>query len=788
YPSFSKAHSKESLGPSHPRVSPYTPDPTDIAAGTPSKSRTVSPGVPNAARGAAAAPPSPPLTADEQDLRRSRSGGSTTKSTRGHRSEKESGRRSLDDRSRPQKKEGPKAATSKSSLRQTTNVDEGSQASGATRSSLPSTVGRNPTLSTGEPQHASTVTQSTTDSDATSVAPGHKRTPKIPAATSNRASTPTSVVDSSPRTPTYSQPVFSNPEASQKGTPMVEIFTSPAASRAGTADSYAGNTMAPPPPPPPPPPPVMMPADVPRVDYLLQNGGLPHIVPRNLVAAVQPSAQPSPYSLSSPSSKPPAINAVRNIFAPFQGLLDDYSQVMAKSGSIAVATGYRSVARRLLDRLEAVFARNISSETCRCVTCRMGPQQDTSTEEDTGLSWGEILEYVSGRRELPPWPPFALAVDSGLGISGMEAPMQKLDVDVPEEYRDHYIRQSKKTKQAVQTWLSSQPEDPTSPPQEVDDETLTFAMLTHLEPERRPLFTALLRGMTTLPASRAPTPLNAPKPEMLAKTALALQRLYRLAKPPRDPECTMYLLNNPSLHGVLATMAAVSSGEWEILVSGRFDGFLWSGAEVPNGMASPSPRGPSRGPSATPLSRTTTPFGAGGAPSRGATPFSPQRFGTPGFQTAASSFGAPVQMDEEVEIATLAEVEREIYLGMEALEDAFEALHCKAEATRRALRERSAGLAMAAQTRRGSAADGIEVRLGTPASGIGGWNGDGWEMETDDGLDDARSELAPDDSASNISYNRRRKKGRRTERRTPAPVEEEDESDLTEDAVRNGKR
>ncbi|KAL8823367.1 MAG: hypothetical protein Q9170_008366, partial [Blastenia crenularia] len=122
------------------------------------------------------------------------------------------------------------------------------------------------------------------------------------------------------------------------------------------------------------------------------------------------------------------------------------------------------------------------------------------------------------------------------------------------------------------------------------------------------------------------------------------------------------------------------------------------------------------------------------------------------------------------EIATLAEIEREIYLGMEALEDAFEALHGKAETVRIALRQRGAGLAMANQMRRGNVGGGnnLDARLGTPA-------GVGWESETDDGLGDEGSELAPDDSASNVSRSRRRRPGRRHERRTPAMVEEEDE-------------
>lgn len=505
-------------------------------------------------------------------------------------------------------------------------------------------------------------------------------------------------------------------------------------------------------------------------------------------------------------NKPPATSpSVNSIFAPLNTVLDSYNQVMSKDGSIAVATGYRSVARRLLDRLEAVFARNISSETCPCIMCKSAPQSPLSPREDNGVSWGEILEYVAGRRELPAWPPFSISstTSNGLGISGAE-PMQKLDIDVPEEYREHYIRQSKKTKTAVQSWLAAQPDFPSSPPQEADDETLTFAILTHLDPEKRPLYHALLRGLSNLPTSRAPTPLNGAKGEMIPKTALALQRLYRLEKLPRDAESTIYLLNNPQMHAVLATISAVVPSEWEILISGRFDGFLWSGAEStgPTPAGTPSPllaRNASRG---LP-SRTTTPAGqfpgpglaqtprwptpASGAPSRGPTPAQSTASAT---SQTPSHFGAPVQLDEDTEIAALADVEREIYLGMEALEDAFEALHNKAETVRTALRARSAGLAAAAQARRGPSASGIEVRLGTPASqasssgAFEGYDSIAGAESVVDFLNDGMSELAPDDSASNVGYRdrRRHRDGResRKQRRTPAPVEEEDDGSATD--------
>ena len=336
--------------------------------------------------------------------------------------------------------------------------------------------------------------------------------------------------------------------------------------------------------------------------------------------------------------------------------------------------------------------------------------------------------------------------------------MQKMDIDVPEEYREHYFRQSRKTKNAVDKWLGEQSGQATSAPDAVDDDTLTFAMLTHLGPEQRSLFCSLL-GVTSI--SPGPNPdgqQSRLRPYALTSSALAIQRLYRLTSLPRDPETAIYMLNNPGIHHVLATLAGISDDEWDILISGRFDGFLRSGAEdsIPASTGS-TPRWGSR--SNTPFSRGPTPSHMDGRPP--SQPYS--------MTSSPASFGGPIALDEEMEIAALAEVEREIYTGMEALEDAFEALHCKAEVVRRSLRERGAGLSVANQNRRGSY---VEARMGTPSSALNGWD----SGPEDDFLDDGVS-LAPDDSASNISSNRRRRPKRRTERRTPAPVEEEDEGE-----------
>ncbi len=763
YPSFSKAHSKEAIGSrenvSNPRpLSYYTPDPTDLDKSKDSNGDVEVP------MSTGEAPPSPPETTMEQRPKTHASKFERPKADRkktdlqkaAEELKRRLGRGGSDIVS--DRKSDRHSQTSKSRTSQRDSVNEGDRSTPSSKRSKPSTPSKlkprpvtvEDSFSTTDLQKSAspnessvteteTLTTSTIDSDATSIAPNQPnlQQPGLSHVDGDSTTDP----DSSPRTPTLTEPQF---PPSRKETP------------AYISDGIMGYTgpyqQSPMPPPPPPPP--MMPYQAPKVDYLMLNGGLSQSIPRTLLGAGQPvqTLQTVP---------PPVAVQVNRFFAPFNNLLEDYTSVISRNGSLAVATGYRSIARRLLDRLEAVFARDISSEICACIVCESKPIT-SDVEDERGVSWGEILEYVCGRQELPPWPAFTLdSSQLGLGICVEEhkPPMQKLDIDVPEEFRDHYVRQSKKTKQSVDHWLASQPDNPTSPPQDIDDETLVFAMLTRLLPEQRPLFSQLLGVAPSRPASRASTPLIAPRSNLLESTGLAIQRLYRLGTVPRDPESAMYLLTNPPLHNILATLAAISDGEWEILTSGRFDGFLRSGADDTTPIH-PISHQPSRGPTpATVPSRGTTPF------TRGTTPFS--RGPTP----APASVGAPVAMDEETEIAVLAEVEREIYLGMEALEDAFEALHCKAETVRHQLRERGAGLSMANQARRGGC--NLDARLGTPASGIGG--GVGWDSETDDGIDDGMSEIVPDDSASNVSRSRMRRPKRRNERRTPALVEEEEE-------------
>ncbi|KAK2755578.1 hypothetical protein FQN54_006518 [Arachnomyces sp. PD_36] len=784
YPSFSKAHSKEAVGSREQfpqKLSILTPDPTDLEDAEKEKraGNTTTRNGNGRSRNNNDAPPSPPLTSMEQPSPRRGDTPDKSSKTSEEKSKSREGKTKV--RVRP-------ASTKSSSSTRKKGPEERTKTS--SRTARPSTPVK--AKSQDEPQRTSshkTSSKSKLHDDDTELSQKRSSRSTRPASPAQSSVTVTeapaeSAVDSdstsiAPNQPTSYQTPTAPPENmysnNHQSSPPTPTAYDPASRRQTPQQVYMGNggTTSHGSFPPPPPPAPQMPVTIPRVDYLLQNGGLGHHITRHLLGAAEPN------SLNQ-TLQPQA--AVMRLFAPYNKLLDDYNQVMSRNGSLAVATGYRSVARRLLDRLEAVFARDISSETCRCVMCDPNEYVD---ECPAGVSWGEVLELVSGRQELPNWPPFSIAASpQGLGISSASPnlPMQKLDIDIPEEYREHYERQSRKTKQAVDKWLSRQPDEETSPPDEVDEETLTFAILTHLDHEQRPMFSALL-GIDSMPSAPSEEKLT---PEPLQLAGIAIQRLYRLTSPPRDSEAAIFMVSNPAIHNVLATVAAISNDEWDILVSGRFDGFLRSGAEdhfPPTTCASAPPRSASRNTNHSGFpSRAPTPSYVNGRPFRPASqPYGgsavPSRAPTPG-----GSLGAPIAMDEEAEIAALAEVERDIYLGMEALEDAFEALHCKAEMVRQLLRERGAGLTIANQSRRASLG-GVEARLGTPGSVDG--NGPSWESSTDDGFDDGMSELAPDDSASNISSNRKRRPKRRNERRTtPALVEEDEEEYLNENSAR----
>ncbi|KAI1278859.1 hypothetical protein F5Y07DRAFT_56363 [Xylaria sp. FL0933] len=783
YPTFSKAHSKEAvhsrddLGATNRQGDPLTPDPTDVGSDERRRSKSPEPATEREKSSRKDdRPPSPP----ETDLA----------------SEKKRRSKASSSRLRPDGSERPRSRTSGVSRSSSRHEDKSKLSSRSKASSQTTYVKSSPLRATPDIQVVDEVISSLSDektaeaqSFTTSVPPKRSASTKSSRMPSLDADdSPDSVQDSSPKTPTATTQF-----------PPPQVFPHENHNSASNI-SYAKERPTPvatpatdfgPPPPPPPPPPALDIQEVPRIDYLLQHGGLHHPVSKHFLSVL-------PRQNGTRPSDPP-LTGCETLFAPFFNLLNQYQTVLQRQGSIAVATGHKSVARRLLDRLEDVFSRDLPLEGCTCVMCEQNP------EEHRGLGWGEVLERVGGRVEMPSWPPFdlssvvATAIESTAELPPRPASPVKLDPDIAEEFREHYLRQTKKVRLSVDKWMSSCAETPAPPPSEVDDETLAFAILTSLDQEQRPYFNALISGAKEIqPTLRAPTPMRKTRSDFLVKTGLQLQRLYRLSQAPRDAETAVYLVQNPFHHDLLATMVDINPQEWEILISGRFDGFLWSGADVDD-PTTPTVENPlSRG--ATPASgffppppTRPAPFppgmgtrqASGFGPSRSTTPYSGlySRGTTPASFISLSSTAThsqnkqPVSYDEEVEMAVLAEVEREIYQGMEALEDAFEKLHEHAEVVRNALRQRNNGLLMSQQHRRASRIDVLPQHSGgsmgyeRPPWATG--DEDGITSESDWGGDDF--DIAPEDSASNISSSRHRRPKRRHERRTPAPIEEDEE-------------
>ncbi|TDZ48456.1 hypothetical protein CTRI78_v008131 [Colletotrichum trifolii] len=764
YPTFSKAHSKEAVrsrddvsgsGSAAARKNdPFTPEATDLGESDVKRSKSVehSDKPRRVSSKKDSRPPSPPET-DLSGKRRS-----DTPESRKDREERASSRMSGDKRDRDDRPSSRLSGLARSASK----ADERSRVSFKSKTSSQATYVKSPAFPPGV-HDSLNIKPSRSSSKRSSSSKKSRRSDH-----QDGDSSPESLQDSSPRTPT--QPPNYPPPF-----PPTDKLPGPPRVYADDDDITPAGTPAPDmgvPPPPPPPPPLDV-QETPRVDYLLQNGGLLQPVPKTFLSVLprQNGARPS---------NPPLIGP-QTLFAPFFNLLDQYNQVLNRNGSVAVATGHRSVARRLLDRLENVFSRELPEEGCTCVVCERGPDI-----QHRGLGWGEVLEWVSGRVELPQWPPFDLAsLGSKAADASADLPHRpdspiNIDPDIAEEFREHYLRQSKKVRGAVDKWLNNCGDSTAPAPSDVDDETLTFAMLTALDADQQPYFNALLSGSSQIkPTTRAPTPSHRSRSDYIIKAGLALQRLYRLPQTPRDAEVAMYLVKNPHTHDFIVTLSDINVQEWEILISGRFDGFLWSGADSDD---LPTPTAESRG--ATPASNyfpsrpSTMSPGMRGSISRNTTPYS--RGTTPASFVSGASSAAnrqAVSRDEEMEMAVLAEVEREIYQGMEVLEDAFESLHLKAEVVRTALRNRNAGLAQSLQNRRR-----IDV-LPNPGSGNSqssgyerpSWAQSDYDANSDDDWCADDFELAPDDSASNISSSRHRRPKRRTERRTPAPIEEDDE-------------
>lgn len=469
YPSFNKAFSKEAVNSREDirttlkdKTNPYTPESTDVGSEAKGRSQSTEklPHDTNVAKDRR--PPSPPETEFSQQKK------ATT--------------------TRPSKLRDDMEAEGRPSSRSSwfgriRGETESSKLSSKSKASKASTAVKAPIVKTEEPKtdkqedkiessSRNSGSKDAQDSKDTKTIPDEPKV--VPTDVSGLAppaldtySSPDSALDSSVITPTQTHqfPPLSATDSKIAPSPSPYI---PFEASEGDASAYDS------PQPPPPPPPPNVPIAIPRVDYLLQNGGLPHQAPKQLLSTTSTNYT---SQNGTPRASTPMPSDIEKIFGPFYNVLDQYETVINKNGSLAVATGYRSVARRLLDRLENVFNRDLSSEGCTCVMCLKSDQN----EGNKGLSWGEVLEWVSGRRELPVWPAFdfaTLGVKTGEDLTGMgfadgrgagpdparPASPVKIDPDVAEEFREHYLQQSRKTKLAVNKWLSSCPQTIATPP------------------------------------------------------------------------------------------------------------------------------------------------------------------------------------------------------------------------------------------------------------------------------------------------------------------------------------
>lgn len=448
----------------------------------------------------------------------------------------------------------------------------------------------------------------------------------------------------------------------------------------------------------------------PKVDYMLLNGGLPYQLPPRLMTSDNP-AHNRPRPGYEGSAK--GLFDAGSLFTPLVTRLQDIDAVLANDGSVAVATGYRSVTQRLLDRLDDTSTNTAMAPRCICIMCSSGTNRK-SNDRSLRLAWTVILDCFHNRRQLPPWPPaFLQGPASSTSISAFTPgkPMQLLDPDLPVQFREHYLAQNDKTKASVDKWLHAQD---ASSLDDVDDETQCFAILTRLNAEQRNVFGTLMQsGTTHIPDGHA---------SFLESMTAAIQRLNRLNQRPRDPESVIYMMENPQLHDMLMAVAEVNDAEWTIMTSASFDALL-SGTS----------------------SRTTS--------------FSHAEDGLP-----------HSTVDAETEVQTLVNMDHELLAGMESLETQFEAMHQRAEQLRRKMQERASALASAIQRRAASALEpeGMDMNTKTTTTGAGAGMNPNVSTHAntipriidnandDDGMNDLQSELAPDDSASCIAYTRSR--------------------------------
>ncbi|TGZ81491.1 hypothetical protein EX30DRAFT_264482 [Ascodesmis nigricans] len=289
------------------------------------------------------------------------------------------------------------------------------------------------------------------------------------------------------------------------------------------------------------------------VDYLIPNGSIERPVSQYFSPTHDPFALdiPAGIDLNEPEKCPPS-----GLFKNLHTLLDNYMGILTAGGSIAVGTGYRSVARRLLDRVEGMFARDLGID---------------------GITWTEILEYLRGTR---PKPKLCILPVRGLISRGGDESV--INTTAPARA----VSPPRQPMGKVEKWLYEVEQQLKSEEQNFNPAPDAPPRLTREEMEEmdrmviKIIEQILLSDTTDDHIARFREFLE--MPTLIENARLALERLY--PDHPKEsittPIVALYLVMNPPLHPLLAAMASITSEELDLLNSGRFDAFLDGSSKV----------------------------------------------------------------------------------------------------------------------------------------------------------------------------------------------------------------
>ena len=427
------------------------------------------------------------------------------------------------------------------------------------------------------------------------------------------------------------------------------------------------------------------------IDYLIPNGSLP--------APVSPYFHPvhDPCSLDVPPSMrrdKQTANPVAGIFGNLNYLLDSYLTILASGGSLAVGTGYQSVARKLLDRVETLFARDLGVD---------------------GIGWADVLEFLRGSRQKP----FlcVLPVRGILARRDEESVICGGDLDAPcttRELAESVVAgvKARPAMSKVEQWLEEVEQVLKA---SGDDGCGGKSLTKEDEDEEDHMVCEIIEGIL-----KNNTEENQIKNfrrflddrALMADMQRALVRLYdeHPAESITPPIVALYMLLHPELHPILRALSNVADSELELINSGKFDSFLDGATNV-------------------------------------------------------------VARDEEEELHLITNLDKRLFSVLEGLEDEIEELHTRSLVVRRALKSRKEQIlrkqpSMASVANRSVSPVGSRRRpsaQGKPA------DDDLQTVEEKRRLDEEEwapnvptlhVPITPDDSASNITFNRRRRQER----------------------------